>query len=194
MVQNSPWTTNWQSKIQEFPICTQSLLSAFSVFRFQARLQKSEKRPLASTCVSVCLSLCPHGVSRLPLDRMSSNFIPGDFLNVCQWNTSLIKISQKLQLLYMNTLYIYHNNSPKSSYNGTCFVSNKNCKEKQNTHFVCSISSPSKLWLLIRHVGKNGTAGQATDDDVIRRRKYAICMPDNKTRIQTNIVQVLDNI
>jgi len=43
-------------------------------------------------------------------------------------------------------------------------------------------------------VEKYGTAGKATDDNVIRRRKDVICMPNIKTRIQTNITQVLENI
>jgi len=58
MVQSSPLSTNWQSKILEFisHLFTVSSIGR-DMFLFQARLQNSEKRLLASTRVSVCLSV-----------------------------------------------------------------------------------------------------------------------------------------
>jgi len=70
-VQSSHCNTNWQTKILEFPIFIQSLLSVFNMYRFQARWQNSEKRISASTFVSVC----PRGEARIPLDTVTSNFI-----------------------------------------------------------------------------------------------------------------------
>jgi hypothetical protein len=47
-------------------------------------------------------------------------------------------------------------------------VSDKGCKENQKTHFMVSKYFP-KIVPLRHHVEKYGTAGQATDDTIIRR-------------------------
>jgi ribosomal protein L32 len=54
-----------------------------------------EKRLLASTQPSVCLSICPHGTTRLPRDRFEWNFIFEYFSKICRENTSFFKIWQE---------------------------------------------------------------------------------------------------
>jgi len=52
--------------------------------------QNCEKRPIASSCLSVR----PHGTSRLPLDGFLRNLIFEDFSKICKENSSVIKIWQ----------------------------------------------------------------------------------------------------
>jgi hypothetical protein len=53
-------------------------------------------------------------------------------------------------------------------------VSDKSCRENQNTHFMFNNFFPSRkscrLW---DNVGKYGTARQDTDDNIIRRMRFA---------------------
>jgi hypothetical protein len=50
-------------------------------------------------------------------------------------------------------------------------VSDKICRENQNTHFVFNnFSKPCRLW---DNVEKCGRAGQTTDDDIMRRMRVA---------------------
>jgi hypothetical protein len=58
-------------------------------------------------------------------------------------------------------------------------VSNKTCRENQNTYFVFTKFFPPKSCRLWDNVEKYGTAGAATDNNIIRRMKNAICMPSN---------------
>ena len=49
------------------------------------RSQSREKRRLASSCLSVCLSIRPHGTTRLPLDGVSWNCIYEGFSKIYPW-------------------------------------------------------------------------------------------------------------
>jgi hypothetical protein len=51
-------------------------------------------------------------------------------------------------------------------------ISNKSCREHQNTHFLFSkfFRKSCRLW---HHVGKRGRVRQATDDNTIRRMRFA---------------------
>ena len=51
-----------------------------------------EKRLLTSSCLSVCLSLCPRGISRLPRERSLRNLIFNSFSKIRQENSNFIKI------------------------------------------------------------------------------------------------------
>jgi hypothetical protein len=51
-------------------------------------------------------------------------------------------------------------------------VSEKSCIENQNTHFVFSNFFP-KIGPFMSNAEKYGTAGQATDDNIIRRMRFA---------------------
>ena len=66
---------------------------------YLTRSQNCEKRLLASSCLSVR----PHGTTRLPLDGFSFNLIFEDFSKICWENSILIKIVQEKRVLYMKT-------------------------------------------------------------------------------------------
>ena len=46
--------------------------------------------------MSVCLSVCPHGKTRFPLDGFLENWIFEYFSKICRENSSFFKISQTL--------------------------------------------------------------------------------------------------
>jgi len=54
---------------------SKTAILTLSINRCQARCQKSDKRLLAPSCVSIRLSIHTHGTSRLPQDRFSWNLI-----------------------------------------------------------------------------------------------------------------------
>jgi hypothetical protein len=66
--------------------CFASLLS------FCVRLQNCEKPLLTSSCLSVCLSVRPHGKTRLQLDGYLLNLTFEHFPKVCREESSLIEI------------------------------------------------------------------------------------------------------
>jgi hypothetical protein len=49
--------------------------------------------------------------------------------------------------------------------------------EKIKSHSLCRINFP-KIVPFLRYVEKCGRAGHATDGDIKRRRKDAVCIPD----------------
>jgi hypothetical protein len=72
---------------------------------------------------------------------------------------------------------IYDNSSLNSSYNEKRF--RQVCAENQNTRFINNNLFFRSSYLLWDNVEKYGTAGQATDDNITRRRKDAVFIPDN---------------
>ena len=52
--------------------------------RFLEVFAKLEKLLLASSCLSVCLSVCPHEATRFPLERCSRNLVYEDFSKICR--------------------------------------------------------------------------------------------------------------
>jgi hypothetical protein len=46
--------------------------------------EKLQRRVLASSCLSVRLSLSGHGRARLPPDGFSSKSVVGNFMNICR--------------------------------------------------------------------------------------------------------------
>jgi hypothetical protein len=63
---------------------------------FYARLQNCETRLLASSWLSVCLSVRPHGRTLFPLDSFSWNLVFVYLSNICLGNSSFIKIWQRI--------------------------------------------------------------------------------------------------
>jgi len=51
--------------------------------------------------------------------------------------------------------------------------------EQIKTHILCSISFFFLLCHLWDNVEKYGKAKQATDDNIMWHRKYAVCVPDD---------------
>jgi hypothetical protein len=70
----------------------------------------------------------------------------------------------------MRFLYVNDNIWLRSSYNEKCF---KQKSEKQHTHTLYSITFSRKSCDLVDNVVKYGTAGQATDDNIIWRMRFA---------------------
>jgi len=64
------------------------------------------RKAIISFVMSFCLSVYPHTIARLPLDGFSLNLIFVYFSKIRCKNSSFIKISQELQVLYMKT-YIH---------------------------------------------------------------------------------------
>ena len=73
--------------------------------------QNCEKRLLASSFLSVCLSarpsVLPHGTTRLPLDGYSRNLIFEYFSKICQENSRLIKIWQQYRVLSWRPVCVF---------------------------------------------------------------------------------------
>jgi len=65
-----------------------------------------KKRLLAASCMSVC----PHGTIRLPLDGLSSNLIFQYFSKICRENSRFIKIGPDYRIFYITTniLFLSH--------------------------------------------------------------------------------------
>jgi hypothetical protein len=71
-------------------------------------------------------------------------------------------------------MYIYDHSSLNSSYNEKFF----RAVYKIIAHFV-SNTFLKKSCLLLDNVEKYGRTRQAADDNIVRRRKHAIYLPDN---------------
>jgi hypothetical protein len=67
-------------------------------------------------------------------------------------------------------MYIYDNISLNSSYNEKYF--RQICTENQKTNFMLNTYFP-KIMPFMRQCGKEVTARQATDDNIIRRMRFA---------------------
>jgi len=63
-------------------------------------------------------------------------------------------------------------------------VSGKNVVEKTKTQIMCSVTSLRKSCRLLYNVEKYYRAGQAIDDNIIRRMRNACLI--NRARIQTH--------
>ena len=72
------------------------------VFRRVRKIAKSDYY-LRHVCLSVCLSVCPHGANRLPLDGFSRNLISEYFSNICWENSSFPKIWEEKRVLNVKT-------------------------------------------------------------------------------------------
>ena len=92
-------------------------------------------RLLASPCPSVR----PHGTTRLPLDGFWWNLAFETFSKIRREysNSSFIKIRQKWRLLYRKTFNTFMKIS-RWFILRMRYVSNKSCRENQNTHFMFS--------------------------------------------------------
>ena len=79
----------------------------------QVRSQSNcEKRLLASSCTSVCLSACRYEAPRLPLDGFPWNFLLGIFTKICRCILILVKIEQRNGHFTCRFTYISEISSP----------------------------------------------------------------------------------
>jgi len=138
---------------------------------FWALSQNCGERLLASSCLSFCPSARNNSA---PTGRIFIKFDIWGFFEICQGNSSFIKIWQQYRVPYMKTdvyFFITSRLVPLRMRN----VSDKICRENQETHFVFSkfffFRKSCRLW---ENVGKYGNAGQATDDNMA----HSHCMLD----------------
>jgi len=106
----------------------------YLLFRYKHKMQSvywlhHECLP-ACLCLSVHLSVHPHGTSRFFM-----KFDMWVFFRKCQENSSYIKIWQEKQIPYMK-VFLYLWQISHSVLLRIGIVSNKNCRENQNTHFM----------------------------------------------------------
>ena len=85
-------------------------------------------------CQSVCLSVCHHVTTRLPLDGFSCNL--DYFSKICRENCSLIKTDKNNRCFSWKPIYFCYHISLISSKNDKCF--RHTCRGNQNTHFMFS--------------------------------------------------------
>jgi len=111
-----------------------NLITCISFISFYyARSRNCETQLLASSCLSVC----PHGTTRLPLDGFSWNLIFEDFSKIC-WERfkccyNLTRIKGTLHE-DQYTLFIISRSISLTTRN----ISDKSCRENQNAHFMFS--------------------------------------------------------
>jgi hypothetical protein len=105
------------------------------VCRILGAIAKTWKATI-SFVTSVCLSICSHGTTRLPLARKSWNLIFKDFSNICRGNSSCIKIWQNKQVLYIKTNILYIFIISRSILLRMKNVSHKGFRENRNTFYV----------------------------------------------------------
>jgi hypothetical protein len=116
----------------------------------------------------VCLSVCPHATTRLPLDGFLRKFILEYFL------TSLDKIQGSLKS-HKKTCTLPEDLStfviiPRWIFLRMKNVSDRICREIK-THNLCSITYFRKSYRLWDNVEKYGATGQATRGSIKRRMR-----------------------
>ena len=101
--------------------------------------QNFEKRLLASSCLSTCLSVRlsvhPHETPRLPLVGFSWNLIFEYFWKICRDNSSFIKIWQEPTCALHKDVCTFMKIS-RWIFLIMRNVSNRSCRENKNTHFM----------------------------------------------------------
>jgi hypothetical protein len=148
--------------------------------------------------LSVCLSVCPTGTTRFPVDGCSWNLTFEYFLKIFRENSNFIKIWNEWRAIYLKTKGHFW------SYLAEFFLELKiyqaKIVEKIRTYILCSLTFSSRscrlwdfflftkisnqrlpLWANTRclwdNVKKYGRAEQATDDNIIRRMCIACWIP-----------------
>ena len=157
----------------------------FSVLQpfYYARSQQWEKQLFASSYLSLCPSVRPHGTARPPLDGFSLNMIFDSFSEIYREISSFIT-----GCFPWRTTYIYKNVFLSSSYN-EFFQTNI---VVETTHILCSITFFLKSCRLWYNVEKYSTGRQARDYNIRLRRQEAVSVSDNKGKnIDTYSVYVL---
>jgi hypothetical protein len=129
-------------------------------------LDKCAKRLLVS------LFFCPRR-TRTPGDGCSWNVIFDYFSKICRENASFFKIWQELRVLYVKTyVHIWY----LAEFRLEWETFQTKVVEKIKTHNFFFFR---KYCCLLYSVGRCYIAGEATDDNILGRRKDAICILDD---------------
>jgi len=146
-----PWVVSDGSYIIS---CTVGLLDAFT------KLWK------ATVSIIILMSVCPHETTWFPLYRFSWNLMFEDFSKTCGKKKSSIlnltrimgTLHENIQIFVIISLWILLRMRN---------VPDKGCRGNQNTNFVFNNFCLWKTCHLRDNVEKYGSAGQATDDNII---------------------------
>jgi len=110
-----------------------------------------------------CLSIPPHWTTRLALDGFSLNMIfLRIFWKICLDNSSLSKIWREEGVLYVKTRSLLLRNKK--------YFRQKMQGKSKHISVAVFLRKSCRLW---DNVEKYGRAGQATDDNTIRRMRFA---------------------
>jgi len=139
------------------------------------------RKATTSFVMSVRPPLLPHGTSRLPLDGFSWNLMFEYFSTLSKENLRSIKVLPKQRVIYMKTI-------SRSILLRMRNVSDKIRRENQNTFCVQYLFQ--RTLNFCDNVWKYVTAGQATDEGIIRRMRFA-CFVNKVTN--THSVYVILN-
>jgi hypothetical protein len=120
--------------------------------------------------------------TRLTLNGFSWNLIFEHFSKIFRESSRFIKVWYEQRVLYMKThKYIL-------SYLAQFFLRwemfQTKLVKKIKTHILCSVTFSRKFCRLWDNVEKYGRAGQATDDNIIRRMRIACWIPKLQTHTQ----------
>jgi len=99
------------------------------------RSQNFEMRLLASSCLSVFPSVCPHKTTRLPPDGYLLNLILEYYPTICRENSGFTTIGQEQTIRYMKS-HTYFIIISRSFVLRIRNISDKSCRANQNIHFV----------------------------------------------------------
>jgi hypothetical protein len=134
--------------------------------------QNSEKGLLASSCPSARPYVCQHRITRPPVNGFSRNLIFESFRKSFEYIPVLLKSDKGNGYCTWRHIYIFMISGRILL--RTENVSHKSCRGKQNTFYIQDPFSRKsrRLWQYNRD-------RQATDDNIMRRRKDEIFMPDN---------------
>jgi len=135
----------------------------YTMFLIFWRFEKLWKMTI-SFVISVCLSVRPHGTTRHLIWYFSLfDNLPRKF--------KFIKIWQAWRCCTWRHMHVYVSISLSSS-SKMKNVPNKRCRDNQ-TRFMFLNFFPRKSCRLWDNVGKCGTAGQGTDDHIMRNMRFA---------------------
>ena len=95
-------------------------------------MQNCEKRLLAS----LCLSVCPYGATRLPLEAISGILYFSIFSKTSLKNSNVIKIGHEYRVLYLHEDRYTFMFIRRSFLFGIINVSGKSFRENHNKHFI----------------------------------------------------------
>ena len=133
-----------------------------------AKLQKATISFVMSASLSSVQppSVRPYGPTRLSLLQFSWNLVFEHFRKIFQQIQVSLKSEKNNGYFTWRRKYVYDNISLHSSYNDKLF--GQEFRGHQNTHFTINhfFRRPCRLW---DDVEKYYRAGQATDDNIIRR-------------------------
>ena len=131
--------------------------------------------PLPLPCLTYFCNIAPKGLGSRILESWSlkTGLIAWPETSIGNYQYSLSNSSRERRS------HLLRCGSLKSRISGSFLLrmrdgSDKICGENQNTFFLCSIIFPfQKSFRLWEKVEKYGRAGQATDDNIIRRMRFA---------------------